>query len=103
VALLGEPVVARHRRTETTGKRRLTGAETAARRGGSSGDGSARIVGARTRPGGSGGAHQAAAGGVCEWSGRGGEREARSGGRARRAGQLSGAVLSGGGAVPTAL
>jgi hypothetical protein len=30
-ALLGEPAAARHRRTETTGKRRLTGAETAAR------------------------------------------------------------------------
>jgi hypothetical protein len=49
-ALLGEPAAARHRRTETTGKRRLIGAETAARRGGGSGDGSARTAGARTRP-----------------------------------------------------
>jgi hypothetical protein len=59
-ALLGEPAVARHRRTETTGKRWLTDAKTAAwldgdgngraRRGGGSGDGSARTAGARTRP-----------------------------------------------------
>jgi hypothetical protein len=52
---------------------------------------------------GGGGAREAAVGGAGERSGRGGEREARSGGRARRLGQLSGAALSGRGAVPTAL
>jgi hypothetical protein len=63
-ALLGEPAVARHRSTKTTGKRWLTGVETAARRdgdgrarrGGGSGDGSARTTGARTRPVGAGAA-----------------------------------------------
>jgi hypothetical protein len=42
--LLGEPAAARHRRTETTGKRWLTGAETAARR-----DGDGRWAGSARR------------------------------------------------------
>jgi hypothetical protein len=82
VAPLGEPAVARHRRTEMTGKRRLTGVETAARR---DGDGQ-RVGAARRRQRRRLGSDS----GRADTAGRGGgERDARSGGRARRAGQLS--------------